>query len=166
MKDRIVRLLEFTKITPAEFADQIGIQRSSLSHVMTGRNYPGYVFIQKILEAFPKLNSRWLLTGQGNMFDEGKALSGPAQAKVNPSVQGDLFSPTVSLAPEVPRRSEKPFEEKQIKEEDMAPYSSGNQEKLEKKNVFSQVGPLLVDKEVIKVLIFYRDRTFEEYKPA
>jgi len=165
MKDRIVKLLEFTKITPAEFADQIGIQRSSLSHVMTGRNYPGYVFIQKILEAFPQLNSRWLLTGQGNMFDEGKPPSVTPQTNVNAAIQGDLFAPAINQEPVV-SQSEKIVEEKQVRDEDQAPYFSGYQQKPERKSVFSQPDPIHPEKEVTKVLIFYRDRTFEEYKPA
>jgi transcriptional regulator with XRE-family HTH domain len=166
MKDRIVKLLEFTKITPAEFADLIGIQRSSLSHVMTGRNYPGYVFIQKILEAYPQLNSRWLLTGQGKMFEEENAVSMIPTHKVSSGVQGDLFS--MATRPNaMEAQPEKTVEETLIREEPTVPYASKKTEnKVEKNTIFSQSESILTEKEVTKVLIFYRDRTFEEYKPA
>jgi transcriptional regulator with XRE-family HTH domain len=67
MKDRILQFLEAEKISPAEFADKIGVQRSSMSHILNGRNYPSASFIQKMLEAYPRLNSRWLLIGAGMM---------------------------------------------------------------------------------------------------
>ena len=49
MKDRILQFLESEKISPAEFADKIGVQRSSMSHILNGRNYPSASFIQKML---------------------------------------------------------------------------------------------------------------------
>jgi transcriptional regulator with XRE-family HTH domain len=70
MKDRIVTFIENKGFLPAEFADQIGIQRSSLSHVLNGRNNPGFSFIQKILTTYPQINSRWLITGEGNMLND------------------------------------------------------------------------------------------------
>ena len=69
MKDRITQILKREGISPAEFADRIGVQRSSVSHVLNGRNYPSASFIQKMLEVYRTLNSRWLLLGEGPMFD-------------------------------------------------------------------------------------------------
>lgn len=163
MKDRIVQLIENMKISPAEFADQIGIQRSSLSHVMNGRNNPGYSFIQKILEAYPKLNSRWLITGIGAMFDSGL----PEQEKVTikqvePVQQANLFS-TIS-------EPEKPGPEKR-KEEPSSNQTQHIPHKESDKIVSSLQNSTTVlnktpEKEVTRVLVFYNDRTFEEYKPA
>jgi len=67
MKDRILQFLESEKISPAEFADKIGVQRSSMSHILNGRNYPSASFIQKMLQAYPLLDSRWLMIGVGSM---------------------------------------------------------------------------------------------------
>ena len=69
MKDRITQFLKSERISPAEFADKIGVQRSSVSHVLNGRNYPSASFIQKMLEVYRTLNSRWLLMGEGPMFE-------------------------------------------------------------------------------------------------
>jgi transcriptional regulator with XRE-family HTH domain len=70
MKDRIVQFLASEKISPAEFADKIGVQRSSMSHILNGRNYPSAAFIQKMLQIYPLLNSRWLMIGSGSMYAE------------------------------------------------------------------------------------------------
>jgi transcriptional regulator with XRE-family HTH domain len=67
MKDRIEKFLEAERISPAEFADKIGVQRSSMSHILNGRNYPSAAFIQKMLQAYPMVNSRWLMIGEGTM---------------------------------------------------------------------------------------------------
>ncbi|MCX6011808.1 MAG: helix-turn-helix transcriptional regulator, partial [Chloroflexi bacterium] len=67
MKERILQFLESEKISPAEFADKIGVQRSSMSHILNGRNYPSASFIQKMLQAYPLLDSRWLMIGVGSM---------------------------------------------------------------------------------------------------
>lgn len=70
MKERILKFLESEKISPSEFADKIGVQRSSMSHILNGRNYPSASFIQKMLHAYPDMNSRWLLIGDGQMRSE------------------------------------------------------------------------------------------------
>ena len=67
MKDSILQFLSAEKISPAEFADKIGVQRSSMSHILNGRNYPSASFIQKMLIAYPLINSRWLMIGEGKM---------------------------------------------------------------------------------------------------
>ena len=69
MKDRITLFLKTEGISPAEFADKIGVQRSSVSHVLNGRNYPSASFIQKMLSSYRNLNSRWLLLGEGEIFE-------------------------------------------------------------------------------------------------
>jgi transcriptional regulator with XRE-family HTH domain len=70
MKERILKFLESEKVSPSEFADKIGVQRSSMSHILNGRNYPSAAFIQKMLHAYPNVNSRWLLIGDGQMRSE------------------------------------------------------------------------------------------------
>jgi transcriptional regulator with XRE-family HTH domain len=55
MKERLLQLLDLEQITPSKFADIIGVQRSSVSHVISGRNKPSYDFLHKTLKAFPGL---------------------------------------------------------------------------------------------------------------
>jgi transcriptional regulator with XRE-family HTH domain len=67
MKNRLIMFLNRKGITPSKFADEIGIQRSNVSHIMSGRNKPGYDFICKILSKYPEISAEWLLLGQGEM---------------------------------------------------------------------------------------------------
>ena len=64
MTDRIKSLLEQLRLTPSEFAERIGVQRSSVSHVLSGRNKPSIDFLEKILNVFPEVDSTWLITGK------------------------------------------------------------------------------------------------------
>ena len=74
MKDRLHKIMEAEGLSPAKFADEIGVQRSSISHIISGRNKPSYDFIIKILNRFKGINAEWLLTGNGNMI-KGKDMS-------------------------------------------------------------------------------------------
>ncbi|MCZ2444639.1 MAG: helix-turn-helix transcriptional regulator [Flavobacteriales bacterium] len=66
--DRIQALMEAFNLSPSLFAEKLQIQRSSLSHFFSGRNKPGWDFLEKLSLVFPEINLNWLLTGQGNMF--------------------------------------------------------------------------------------------------
>ncbi len=68
MKERLVQLMSHLGLTAARFADEIGVQRSGISHILSGRNQPGYDFILKTLLKFPDIDSNWLLTGRGDML--------------------------------------------------------------------------------------------------
>jgi len=70
MKDRLQRFLELEQLTPSRLADILGIQRSGLSHILSGRNKPGFDFIQKLIVKFPSINADWLLTGKGKVYKE------------------------------------------------------------------------------------------------
>ena len=63
IQERIQVILKMHNLTPSAFADKIGVQRSALSHVLTGRNKPGLDFLEKILVNFPRVNAHWLITG-------------------------------------------------------------------------------------------------------
>jgi transcriptional regulator with XRE-family HTH domain len=73
MKDRIKELMAQLALSAAELADKIGVQRSSISHILSGRNLPGSQFIEKLLNTFPEVDARWLMTGHGGVFrsDDG-----------------------------------------------------------------------------------------------
>jgi len=68
MLDRILKIMDYNKFTPSEFADVLEIDRSRLSHILNGRNKPSLEIVMKILEKFPEISSDWLLFGSGNML--------------------------------------------------------------------------------------------------
>jgi transcriptional regulator with XRE-family HTH domain len=61
--DRIKQLMHDSELSAATFADIIGVQRSSISHILSERNKPSLDFILKILHAYPSVSSEWLLKG-------------------------------------------------------------------------------------------------------
>ncbi len=75
MRTRLQQFLQAENMSPSRFADQLGIQRSGMSHILSGRNKPGFDFIEKMLLAYPSLNAEWLITGKGKMYKEVKAAS-------------------------------------------------------------------------------------------
>jgi len=68
MKERIQKLLQEYSISSTYLADKIGVQRSSISHLLSGRNKPGFDFIQKLLKNYPEINPTWLILGKGPMY--------------------------------------------------------------------------------------------------
>lgn len=64
ISERLQIVMKMNGMTNSTFADRIGVQRSSISHVLAERNKPSIDFIQKILIAFPKVDANWLVTGK------------------------------------------------------------------------------------------------------
>ena len=67
LNDRIGKILEDSGFTSSEFADEIDVQRSSISHVTSGRNKPSLEFVTKIKAKFPEISWDWLINGEGEM---------------------------------------------------------------------------------------------------
>ncbi len=63
MLERILELLRQRNLTPSQFADEIGIQRSGMSHLISGRNKPSLEFVMKVMQRFPDVKADWLLYG-------------------------------------------------------------------------------------------------------
>ncbi|CAG5069115.1 hypothetical protein DYBT9623_01850 [Dyadobacter sp. CECT 9623] len=61
LSDKIKQILTDKAISPSIFADEIGVQRSSMSHILAGRNKPSLEMVQKIVKRFPELGLDWIL---------------------------------------------------------------------------------------------------------
>ncbi len=92
MNNRIQLILKTKDISASKFADEIGVQRSSISHILSGRNNPSLDFIQKILKRFPDINSDWILTGKGSMYLEPDLFNIIEQPKLEKVAQTSLLS--------------------------------------------------------------------------
>ena len=66
--DRVKEIMEREGLSPSSFADTIGVQRPSVSHILSGRNKPSLDMIQKTLQKFTNINPYWLLNGEGEML--------------------------------------------------------------------------------------------------
>jgi len=149
MKDRLIRLLDSEQLTASKFADIIGVQRSSVSHVLSGRNKPSFDFIQKTLKSFPEINSEWLILGKGEM------ISGTTD-----------FSPGMLF--DVPHKKEEKVHEIDAGK----PDDISREENIEKsKDPGDRVSDftsshIITEKKVIKVMLFYDDHTFASFDPS
>ena len=95
MNNRLLRFLEAENISQSQFADSIGVARASISHILSGRNKPGFDFIESTARHYPSLNIEWLITGNGRMYKDGNARLFDSQSDIElfPADEND-FSPT------------------------------------------------------------------------
>jgi len=146
MVDRIQLILKSKNLSSSQFADEIQVQRSSVSHILTGRNKPSLDFISKILTSYPELNSDWLLFGKGQMIKKTESEKNIRQKPI-PSTN-DNKSPILENSGEINFNGEIP---ENIKTGNKIPEAKdeikirANQSKIE------------------KIIVFYEDKSFEEF---
>ena len=68
MNKRLQQFLSAENITQSQFADRIGVTKASVSHILSGRNKPGFDFIENMAASYPNLNLDWLIGGKGRMY--------------------------------------------------------------------------------------------------
>lgn len=87
MNNRLQQFLSAENISQSQFADSIGVARASISHILSGRNKPGFDFIESMARRYPSLNLEWLITGKGRMYNAEEA---PLQEIELPEPPGSL----------------------------------------------------------------------------
>lgn len=168
MKERLIQLLDLEQLSPSKFADLIGVQRSSISHVISGRNKPSFDFLQKTLKAFPGLNASWLMLGEGTMYEQmGRNVSvnlfdSPAETEELSEGHISDTDPgqTESEAPET--ISSGTIEAKEMQETPVSADDTGNKMPAEALKVIAEGG----SKRVVQVMVIYADDTFKALLPA
>lgn len=130
---RLENVLEYFNLNASAFADKIGVQRSSMSHLLSGRNKPSLDFILKILEVFPEVDLYWILNGKG-IFP--KTLDNLQSTEVPTPLPSISYNKEVSLFSD-----SKPSQ------------NTIPSETLNKETVV-----------VEKIVFFYSDGSFKEYK--
>jgi transcriptional regulator with XRE-family HTH domain len=166
ISERISTIIRIKNLSNAEFAQAIGVQPSNISHILSGRNKPSLDLIMKILKRYPEIRLNWLVLGKGAMNEEAEEV--------------DLFSSAGEerqMKPERSARSTLNDGEAQIKDENPVAYggyanvgkekSSGEnarkeaEQEKESRKISHDAGTPAVE----KVIVFYSDRSFEEYFP-
>lgn len=94
MVDRILALLKEKSLTPSQFADEIGVQRSAMSHLISGRNKPSLEFMMKVLQRFPEVKPEYLLYGVAAV-DRDMADEATIAKEIVPKVSATLFDQPV-----------------------------------------------------------------------
>ncbi|MGB5418225.1 helix-turn-helix domain-containing protein [Algibacter sp.] len=81
---RLQKVIDYYGESASSFAEKIGVQRSSISHILSGRNKPSLDFILKILSTYPEVDLYWLFNGKGN-FPSTEKTSEPNLSKSSPT---------------------------------------------------------------------------------
>ncbi len=149
MIDRIKSLMNEKKMSATQFSDEIGIQRSSLSHVLSGRNKPSLDFMLKIKNRFSDINLNWLLLGQENMLQN----FGDEEIQDDNSNRLDIVSDS-RIGLNVGRRPNKT--------ENFEDYSIAKKNKDKSTDFQSNIRS---EKKLKQVILLYNDDTFTTYQP-
>ncbi len=161
MIDRIKLLMEQENLSNSAFSDEIELQRSSLSHILSGRNKPSLDFVMKVKKRFLKVNTDWLIFGEGKMYlDIGENVG----EKETPDF--DLFSSSGRTSIPNETKTTEQFGKNEIKTDDhneISAKSSVNDAVAisEEENVSPSDSNTRLP---VKVLLLYNNGTFEVFK--
>jgi transcriptional regulator with XRE-family HTH domain len=147
MKDRILAFLQNENKSYAQFAEEIGVQPSGISHILSGRNNPSLDFVTKMLHRYPSISSEWLLFGRGSMYKS--------------EYQPTLFEEEVLSAGPEEKADETTFYQPDEHENKQASKETGKNDGYSIEEVSENHG-----RKLIRVLFFYSDKTFSEYRPS
>lgn len=143
---RIEIILEYYSLNASTFADKIGVQRSSLSHLLSGRNKPSLDFILKILDVFPEVDLYWILNGKGS-FPKKLSLEVIANKNIE-EIQSPIQTGSFIQSGDL-------FSDENYNEQEISKTTNSN-------NVSN---PIAVADEIDKIVIFYKNGTFKSYNP-
>ena len=158
MKDRIFLLIETKELTFGKFADEIGVERSTMSHIKSDRSKPSLDMAQKVLERYPEVSAEWLILGRGPMFrqtNDSQELDLFSQIGLNDSkseVISDKVEPIQATTSTESKKMDLPIEES---------VNVGGKKDEQQRVFFNPPKP---ERVVERVMIFYSDQTFEELK--
>ena len=159
-------VMKSQNLTSSQFADKLGVQRSGMSHILSGRNKPSLDFVLKVLAGFPDLNPQWLLQGKGKMYanmaevvevrkEENPGaplpLGGIGQEPGTPAYdKGEsLTDALLNMAPA------------QMEQEAQTGRDTEQEEREEERDFKSES-----QKKISRIVLFYNDGTFSEFAPG
>lgn len=154
MREKLQLLMKNEGLTQSRLAEILEIQPAGVSHILAGRNKPGFDLLQKILRRFPQLNPDWLLLDSDRMYRTetvGEPAAAPAQSdgsKPNqkPAPNFDNLFAGISAQSGAAAATETPT----------APRSGSEP---------TRPGVVSTEKEVARIIVLYTDRSFESFTP-
>ena len=104
MVDRINLILKAKNLTSRQFAEEIGIQPSGMSHILSGRNRPSLDFVMKVINRYPEIDIKWLTLGEGEMYASPYSMP-VTDAPLSPSFSPSKPATPATTAPVAPTHS-------------------------------------------------------------
>ena len=149
LSDKIKQIMAEKSLSPSHFADAIGVQRSSISHILAGRNKPSFEIIQKIIKKFPDVGFDWLM---------------------NDSIPPSFVSEIPQAKRGAKSNTQKPPAQTSPKPQEPVLSESVKKRLFDSTTVHQNLVPSEIfvnpEKKVERILIFFSDQTFSEYKPV
>lgn len=144
MKERLIEFLRIENKSSAQLAEEIGVQPSGISHILSGRNNPSLDFVLKMVEKYKFLSTDWLLFGKGSMYKENKVLT----LFDNIPLENDGVKAPVN-------KSEPQKQEVEIKASENKSIVKG-----------ADIQSVTESASVVRIVYFYDNNSFREYFPA
>jgi len=143
MKERLLEFLRNENKSSAQLAEEIGVQASGISHILSGRNNPSLDFVVKMLEKYQFLSTDWLLFGKGTMYKEPKMQNLFDYDSVSSRDSNETQSKNDKIKPEI-----------------------DFQEVIVRKSINDSANTVNKStSEVVKIVWFYENNSFEEFLP-
>ena len=156
-KDRIEKVMLTEGMNSAQFAAEIGIQGSTLSHILNGRNNPSLDVLKKVLNRFRTVSSDWLILGVGSMYRSEKQSQTPTLFdSINENSSKSAISEPITVEKLVSPSDVIQQNTPQIPDVAVQPTS-------EARSIIHSV----IDapaKSVRKIIVYYTDNTFQEFE--
>ncbi len=157
-KDRIEKIMLKEEMNSAVFAAEIGIQGSTLSHILNGRNNPSLDVLKKILNRFRTVSSDWLILGVGSMYRGEKQSQTPTlfdsldESTMKSDTSESNYPDKNMTASVTIQQKNIPLQEIPVQSPSETPHAS--------------ILPLLEQnsKSVRKIIVYYTDNTFQEFQ--
>lgn len=92
MNKRLQQFLAAENISQSKFAETLGVARAGVSHVLSGRNKPGFEFLDSLSRNYPDLSLEWLISGRGRMYKDNRQAE---SSRIIDSQEPNLFSAEV-----------------------------------------------------------------------
>ena len=185
MQDRLQEIMDKEHLTPARFAELIGVQRSSISHILSGRNNPSLEFLRKILLHLEHINPDWLISGKGPYKRNQEWPANQKTTKQDPPAE-KMNSGRIEFPEKSPVKDEDRIPYSQKKQDNTpqkSPERSGKPDKPMTSNDTTQsdendlrnqkeepskhhAHPGSKQKNIIKTVFFYDDQTFDVFYPS
>jgi len=174
MLERINLILKSRNLNAAQFADEIGVQRSSVSHILTGRNKASLDFLLKVLTRYPEIDTDWLLTGKGKMIhsvsvkpEQAAELKQKEFFNLN---QGNILEKSNEniLYQETDiqyNKNDNLDNVKEVSSENIKQTETGMGKTEEQKKPEERVSITPSARHIEKIVIFYTDKTFSLFNP-
>lgn len=166
VRDRIRELIEYSGLSNKDFAEKIDINPAIVSHILSGRNNPSLHVIQQITNVYTNVNIDYLLTGRGDLFNPATTVEKQADSRQDPAAFSSNDAVRKVAPPDstpLPAKEKTQSDAKRERPTQDSTQASENNGRKELTNVYTNVNRS--EKQIERVIIFYSDKTMEEYRP-